>query len=84
MLDVAFYRIGYIHSALEEEFKKTFNWSDHKAINLLVQCPHTEIKPIMRTFRILGRADYSEESEMIQIADFKPVCYTNKNNRPQK
>ena len=38
------------------------------------------MKPTMRNFRGFGRADYSEVSEMIKIADFKPVCYTNINN----
>ena len=69
-----------MHSALDEEFTKTFNCSDHKAISLLVECPHNEKKPTMRNFRSFGRADYSEVSEMIKIADFKPVCYTNINN----
>ena len=66
-----------MHSAIDEEFTKTFNCSDHKAISLLVECPDTEKKPTLRTF---GRADYSEVSEMIKIAEFKPVCYTNINN----
>ena len=79
-LDVAFYRNCYMHSALDEVFTKTFNSSDHKAISLLVECPNTEMKPILRTYRSFGRADYSEVSEMIKIADFKPVCYTNINN----
>ena len=68
-----------MHSALDE-FTKTFNCSDHIAISLLVECPHTEMKPTLRTFRSFGRADYSEVSKMIKTADFKPVCYTNINN----
>ena len=50
ILDVAFYRILYMHSALDKEFTKTFNCSNHKAISLLVECPHTEMKPIMKIF----------------------------------
>ena len=69
-----------MHSALDEEFTKTYNCSDHKAISLLVESPHTKTKTTLRTFRNFGRADYSKVSEMIKIADFKPVCYTNINN----
>ena len=69
-----------MHSALDEEFTKRFNCSDHKAISLLVECPHTEMKPTLRTLRSFGRADYSEVSKMIKITDFKAVCYTNINN----
>ena len=49
-------------------------------ISLQVECPHTEIKPTLRTFQQFVRVDFSEVSEMIKIADFKPVCYTNRNN----
>ena len=80
ILDVAFYRNCYMHSALDEKFTKTFNCSDHKAISFLVECPHTEMKPTIRNFRSFGRADYSEVNKMIKIADFKPVCYTSINN----
>ena len=59
---------------------KKFNCSDHKPISDLVECPHTELKPTLITFRNFGRADYSEVSEMIKHADFKPVYYTNINN----
>ena len=45
-LDIAFYQICYMHSALDEEFTKTFNCSDHKAISLLVECPHTELNQL--------------------------------------
>ena len=51
ILDVAFYRNWYVHSALDEEFTKIFNCSDHRAISLLVECPHTEMKPTLRAFR---------------------------------
>ena len=80
LLDVAFYQNCYMHSAPDEEFTKTFYCSDHKAISLLVECPHTEIKPTLRTFRSFGRVDYSKVSKMITIAAFKPVYYTNINN----
>ena len=69
-----------MNSGLDEEFTTTFNCSDHKAISLLVECPHTKMKPTLRTFRSFGRAGYTEVSEMIKIADFKPECYTNINN----
>ena len=80
ILDVAFYQIWYVHFDLDEKFTKTFNCSDHKAISLLVECPHTEMKPTMRNFWSFGRANYSEVSEMIKIADFKSLCYANINN----
>ena len=53
-LDVAFYPNCYMHTNLDEEFTKTFNCSDHEAISLLVECPHTELKPTFRTFRSFG------------------------------
>ena len=65
---------------LTKNSQKTINCSDHKAINLLVECPHTEMKPTLGTFRSFGRVDYSEVSEKIKIADFKTECYTNINN----
>ena len=54
--------------------------TSHKATSLLVEFPHTEMKPTLRTIRSFGRAVYSEVSEIIRIGDFKPVCYTNINN----
>ena len=69
-----------MHSALNEEFTETINCSDHKLISLLVECPHKEMKPILKTVRSFGRAVYSEKNEMIKVAAFKPVCYTNINN----
>ena len=35
---------------------------------------------MFKNFRSFGRVEYSEVSEMIKIADFKPVCYKNINN----
>ena len=34
-----------MHSAIDEEFTKTINCSDYKAISRLVYCPHAEMKP---------------------------------------
>ena len=45
-----FYLNCYMHSALDKEFTKTLNCSDHKAISLLIECPHTEMKPPLRNF----------------------------------
>ena len=68
-----------MHSAPNEEFTKTVNCADHKATSPLVECPHLEMKPTLGTFRNVGRADNSEVSEIVK--DFKPVCYTNINNK---
>ena len=47
ILCLAFYQNCYMHTVLDEEFTKTINCSDHKAISLLVECPHTEMKPTL-------------------------------------
>ena len=68
-----------MHSALDEEFTKTSNCSDHEAISLLFECPQTEMKPTLRTFRNFGKSDYLEAIKKTKILNFKPVCSTNIN-----
>ena len=78
-LDITLFKNCHIHATPDENFSKIYNCSDHKAISILIECPHHEVKVAIENFRSFGSVDYNEIKKSILNEPFSPVCHTNIN-----
>ena len=75
-LDITLFKNCHIHATPDENFSKIYNCSDHKAISILIECPHHEVKVAIENFRSFGSVDYKEIKKSILSEPFSPVCHT--------
>ena len=78
-LDITFSKIVTFMQLLTKFFAKIYNWSDHKAISIIIECPHHEVKFAIENFRSFGSVEYNEIKKSIPSEPFSPVCHTNIN-----
>ena len=79
-LDVAFYKNCNLVAHLDEKFSSIYDCSDHKSIQLTLECPRQDAKETLGNFRSFGNADYESINKILSTEPFKPVCFTNINN----
>ena len=79
LLDVTLFENCPIHATPDESFSKIYNCSDHKAISILLECPHHEVKVAIEKIRSFGSVDYNEIKKSILSGPFSQVCHTNIN-----
>ena len=78
-LDVAFYRNCYIFAGKDHSFTRTYDCTDHDAINLSIECPVAEPKLVLQSFRSFGNADYDGINKFLKDNPFQLICHTNVN-----
>ena len=78
-IDITLFKNCHIHATPDENFSKTYNCSDHKAISILIECPHHEVQVAIENFRSFGSVDYNEIKKSILSEPFSPACHTNIN-----
>ena len=76
-LDIILFKNFHIHATPDENFSKIYNCSDHKAISILLECPHHEVKGAIENFGSFGSADFNEIKKSILSEPFSLVCHTN-------
>ena len=79
-LDVAFYKNCNLVAHLDEKFSSIYDCSDHKSIQLTLECPRQDAKETLGNFRSFGNADYESINKILSTEPFKTVCFTNINN----
>ena len=78
-LDITLFKNCHIHATPDENFSKIYNCSDHKAISILLECPHHVVKVAIENFRSFGSVDDNEIKKSILSETFSPVSHTNIN-----
>ena len=79
-LDVSSYKNCNLVAHLDEKFSSIYDCSDHKSIQLTLECPRQDAKETLGNFRNFGNADYESINNILSTEPFKPVCFTNINN----
>ena len=78
-LDLAFYQNCFLFAEKDQSFPRTYNWTDHDAIHLSINCPVTEPKPVLQPFRSFGNADYDGMNKFLKHNPFQLICHKNVN-----
>ena len=79
LIDCTLFKNCHNHATPDKSFSKIYNCSDHKAISILLECPHHVVKVAIENFRSFGSVDDNEIKKSILRETFSPVYHTNIN-----
>ena len=72
-LDVAFYRYCFLFAKKDQFFPRTYDYTDHDAVDLSIKCPVTEPKPVLQSFRSFGNVDYDGMNKFLKHSPFQLI-----------